>query len=160
MKENKMTTNLNCPVSVNKVDENVLRTASFITVILLITGILLKSYLLLFLLSIDFSLRAFTSGKYSIIKIGAIKIASTINLPKKPVDAAPKKFAAALGTAFSSIIGIFLLGGNLGLAFIFSSLLGICALLEGVFAFCVGCHVYSIITIFFSKAGLLKSRIL
>lgn len=144
-----MTTNLNCPVSVNKVDENVLRTASFITIIFLIIGILLKSYLLLFLLSIDFSLRAFTSGKYSIIKIAATKIAGSIKLPQKPVDAAPKKFAAALGTAFSFIIGIFLFSVNLELAYIFSSLLGICALLEGLFAFCVGCHVYSIIIIFF-----------
>ena len=63
-----MKSTLSCPVSIKKVDENTIRVASFITVIILLAGLLLKSYLLIFLLALDFGLRAFTSGKFSFVK--------------------------------------------------------------------------------------------
>lgn len=152
-----MRSTMNCPVSIVKIDENTIRVASFITIIFLFTGILLKSYLLLFLLAFDFGLRALTTGKYSFIKILSKYISANLGLSQKQIDSAPKKFAAGLGMVFSILIGIFLFSGNLLVAYSFGFLLGVCAFLEGAFGLCVGCHIYSWIVVPFYKPQQIKN---
>ena len=146
-----MIENIICPVSNKKTDENVVKTVALIIVFFIVTGLLLKSYLIIFFISADFAVRAFTDGKYSPIRFVAKNNASFFNFNKIPIDAAPKKFAAGLGFLFSLIIGISLLSGSLILSYTFGLILLLCALLEGIFSFCVGCHVYTLITISLKK---------
>lgn len=148
-----MTNNINCPVSADKADENIIRISSLLSLFVLAIGMLISSEIIIFLLSADFGLRAFTNGKFSVIRYFSKKIGIFLSLPEKHIDAAPKKFAAGLGTVFSVIIGIFLLTGNLLFAYAFAVILGICALLEGIFALCIGCHIYSWIIIPLIKAN-------
>lgn len=136
-----------CPVSLVKADENVARTAAVFTVIVTAAALLTGSYIILFLLAADFALRAFSSGSASIIKILAMQAAGVFNLRnKKMIDAAPKKFAALLGMTFSFLAAIFLLFQLPVTALIIGSILIFCALLEGLFGYCLGCVVYTIIT--------------
>ena len=136
-----------CPVSLVKADENVARTAAVFTVIVTAAALLTGSYIILFLLAADFALRAFSSGSASIIKILAMQAAGVFNLRnKKMIDAAPKKFAALLGMTFSFLAAIFLLFQLPVTALIIGSILIFCAFLEGLFGYCLGCVVYTIIT--------------
>lgn len=151
-----MTSNINCPISKDKADENIIRIASLLSLFVLTIGTLLRFEFIIFLLAVDFAIRAFTDGKYSIIRTLSKKIGILFKLREKHIDSAPKKFAAGLGAAFSIIIGIFLLTGNIFLAYAVAVILGICALLEGIFAICIGCHIYSWLIIPLIKTHTLK----
>lgn len=152
-----MINNINCPVSVDKVDENVTRTAANVMVVFLVPAVLLNLYLPVLLIGFDFGLRAFTDGKYSFIRAISKFIVRKFKLNKKPIDAAPKKFAAGLGMVFSILIGISLYIESFTFAYLFGAILAVCALLEGIFVFCVGCHVYSWIIAPFYKLQQVKN---
>jgi len=138
-----MQSNVVCPVSEVRVNESVVRTVAsliFLTCLLvMITGI---KWLALLLIA-DFAIRAFSPGELSIFKYIAKSVAEFLKFPVKPIDAAPKKFAALVGFIFSVIISISLfLSWNLS-AEVFGTVLVICAGLEAFAGFCVGCQFYT-----------------
>ncbi len=97
------------------------------------------------LLAIDFIIRAFIKTKYSPLATLARGIVSVLNLPKKMIDSAPKVFAARIGVVFS-VTATLLYAGNLLYAGIaVSVILLICAILEFLFSFCLGCWMYSLL---------------
>jgi hypothetical protein len=146
--------NVICPVSNEKIDEHVVRTIAMVTVLATTIGILTGSYLILFLIGADFSIRSFSSGIGSPLKILSGQIAGALGIRhKKYTDAAPKKFAAMMGMTFSLLAGLFLLIGLPVAAIITASILIFCALLEGIFGFCLGCFVYTILTATSGKAS-------
>ena len=139
--------NIICPVSERKTDENLTRIAAVLTVIITVTALLANSYLILFMLASDFAIRSFTTGTGSPLKILSGQIAGMLNIRnKKLTDAAPKKFAALLGMSFSLLAGVFIAVQLPVAAIITASILVFCAFLEGVFGYCLGCFVYSILT--------------
>ncbi len=136
-----------CPVSGQKADENIARTTAIFTVLITAAAFLINSYVIMLLLAADFAIRAFSSGSASPLKILATQIAGTLNIRnRKIIDAAPKKFAALLGMTFSLLAGLFMIAQLPVLAAIIASMLIFCAFLEGVFGYCLGCIVYTIIT--------------
>ena len=138
--------NIICPVSGAKADEYTARTAAILTVIITSTALLVNSYFILFLLAADFAIRSFSPGTGSPLKMLSNQIAGSLNIRnKKFADAAPKKFAALLGMTFSLIAGLFLVAQLPVAALIIASILIFCAFLEGVFGYCIGCTVYSIL---------------
>lgn len=134
--------NESCPVSGVKVNENVVRVIALYTVIITSVSLYFNLYALTFLLSVDFAIRAFTDGEYSVLRLLALKTVSVLNIKAKPVDAAPKKFAALLGYLFSINIFVFQFFEITIIAHVLGFMLVACALLEGVLGFCVGCVVY------------------
>jgi hypothetical protein len=146
-----MSTNISCPVSVQKTDGSVARLAALSIAVIVIAGLLLQYYLLFVLAGIDFALRAFTNGRYSLVKAVSVKAAGILKLKKVPVDAAPKKFAAGLGFVFSSIIAVSFYSGSITTAYTAGFILLACALLEGIFSICLGCHVYSLLMLLFKR---------
>lgn len=139
--------NIICPVSNAKADENVVRTSAILTVLITATAVLVNSYIILFFLSADFAIRSFFSGIDSPLKTLSNHIAGILNIRnKKFIDAAPKKFAALLGMIFSLVAGLLLLFQLPTAALITASILIFCAFLEGVFGFCLGCFVYTVLT--------------
>ena len=136
-----------CPVSGQKADENIARTAAIFTVLITAAALLLNSYVIMLLLAVDFAIRAFSSGSASPLKMLATLTAGTLNIRnRKIIDAAPKKFAALLGMTFSLLAGLFLIAQLPVTAAVIASMLIFCAFLEGVFGYCLGCVVYTIIT--------------
>jgi len=144
-----MTQNISCPVSPERIDGNTARTAAVLTAVIVTAGLLLQSYIIFILLAADFALRAFTAGKYSLIKAAAVKTSRLLKLNKLPVDAAPKKFAAGLGLSFSLIIAVSFYLGSFTAAYSAGIALLFCAMLEGLFSVCLGCYVYSFLLFFF-----------
>lgn len=134
---------VSCPISAERVNENVIRIIAVIVALIAISGILSGNYYAMIFLLIDFAIRAFTSGNFSLLKQLAIQIAKTLSMPQKMTDLAPKKFAATLGFGFCLLISAVALLQLSSAALVLTSVLLIFAMLEGIFAICVGCYVYS-----------------
>lgn len=142
---------LSCPISAERVNENVVRIIAFIVAVIAITCIVFSNYWAIVFLLFDFALRAFTSGKFSLLKFIAVKIADAFSLSPKMKDLAPKKFAATLGFGFCLLITAVFLFDFYNVALIFTSIMIVFALLESLFAICVGCYIYSFLQIFTKK---------
>jgi Domain of unknown function (DUF4395) len=146
-----MINDISCPTSPDRVDENVARTAAFLTILVALINTFLGTYWLILALAFDFALRAFTFGSYSPIRVLAKEIVKRFRLEKKLTDAAPKKFAAGLGMSFCLMIGLFQIFGWQFLSNITSTILIFCAVLESVFSTCLGCIVYSYLIVPFKN---------
>ncbi|MDO7875979.1 DUF4395 domain-containing protein [Hymenobacter sp. ASUV-10] len=140
-----------CPVSEERVDENAARVAAGITVLWVSSALFFNSFWLMAVLAADFAIRAFTAGDWSLVRWLARRIVRLIGLRARPTLAAPKKFAALLGTVFCTLIG---LGIALQFTYLTTALVAallVCALLEGLAGFCVGCYVYTYAILPFKK---------
>lgn len=138
---------LTCPISDERVDENTTRIVAAITIIIGLPALYFSAYPVFILLGIDFGIRAFTKGDYSLLRNAGKALSVALSLPKKPIDAAPKKFAAGVGLAFSITIAITQFAALANTALFFGAVLLVCAFLEAALAYCVGCVVYSYIVL-------------
>ena len=144
--------NIICPISADRVNENVARVGAFFVILLTLAGLFTGFWPLFFALGADFALRSFTSGELSPIRFAAKWTAKQVlNLGEKPTDAAPKKFAAGVGVAFSLAIGLLLLLQWNTAALVVGGILLTCAALESFLGFCVGCVVYTALVVPFLK---------
>ncbi|TAF67769.1 MAG: DUF4395 domain-containing protein [Cytophagales bacterium] len=151
MQTNTLST-ITCPVSAERVNESVVRLSAFLVVLLSLLALFIQSYGLMLILAIDFGLRAFTIGKWSVLKQFSMNATQWLKLPQKLTDAAPKKFAAAVGFMFCLGIAICLYFGLLNTAYTITAVLLICAFLESFAGYCVGCQVYSWVYLPLKKA--------
>ncbi len=132
-----------CPVSPDRVDENIARLTAAIVLVLTIAGLVFRSPWVMIGLGLDFALRAFGYARYSPLRSAAQWMARALSLSPRPTDAAPKRFAAGVGLLFSvSIAFAFLFHWYVSGLFI-GVVLAACAALESVLNFCVGCYVYT-----------------
>ncbi len=136
-------TDISCPISAERIDEHVARAAAFYTIAIMLISLAFNSFVISALLGMDFALRAFTSGNFSIVKLLSKQTIQTLNIPKKPVNLAPKKFAAGLGMAFCFLISGFQFLNLTAAVWATGATLLFCAVLEGGFAICLGCLVYT-----------------
>lgn len=135
--------NITCPVSLGRTDENVVRIVALLTVIITAIILITNNYLLSLFLLVDFALRGFNFGKYSVLRFISKYVFETLNIKSKPIDSAPKLFAAKIGIVFASLIFIGQVL-NLNVLLLSASLVLIaCAFLESVFGICLGCYFYT-----------------
>lgn len=131
-----------CPISTRRVDSNMVRIISFqvvlFTIILLVTQESFFAMVLLF----DFFMRALRLSKYSPFQIIANFILSGWGVAPKLCDESPKRFALYLGLLTSLFLVVFYMAGFTSLATAITVVLLICALLETLFDFCIGCKIY------------------
>ncbi|WP_051293158.1 DUF4395 domain-containing protein [Olivibacter sitiensis] len=106
------------------------------------------------LLVVDFALRVANKGSYSPFWRIAGLIVSGFKIGFRGTDRAPKRFAATIGLLFSIAI-LSLAGYSTVSAVVLASILALFALLESVFGFCAGCHVFSLLV----KFGLIRKPI-
>lgn len=149
-----------CPVSNEKVNENVARIIAFFTILIVLTGVYFKSSFVFAVLALDFFLRAFTSGTYSPLKYISKRFSNYLGASPKMVDAAPKKFAAGIGFLFAvSIASLQWFQHDISADLLATALL-ICAGLESFKGFCLGCSIYTYIVLpFLSKEDSEQSTI-
>lgn len=134
---------LSCPISAERINENVVRIIAFMVAVIATACLIFANYWAIVFLIFDFASRAFTSGKFSLLRFIAMKIDQKLALPKQMKDLAPKKFAATLGFVFCLLItAMFLFDFPLAVM-VFTAVMVLFALLESLFAICVGCYVYS-----------------
>jgi len=136
---------LSCPISAERINENVVRIIAFMVAVIAIVCVVFSNYWAIVFLLFDFALRAFTTGKFSVLKFIAIKIANALSLTPKMKDLAPKKFAAGMGFGFCFLITTIFIFNYYTAALILTLLLTAFALLESLFSICIGCYVYTFI---------------
>lgn len=137
-----------CPVNFQKINENQVRIqALFITLTacgFIFTGWVVFGIVLLY----DFTVRLFISPKVSLFAQIASLIIETFNIKEQLVDSAPKIFASKIGLAFSFAIVFSTFFGLNEAATFLAIILALCAAMEAVLNYCVGCKVYTIFRYF------------
>lgn len=140
-----------CPISSERTDERLTRASALFTIVLMAAGILLYSKLFLLFLVIDFYLRAFGNAKYSPVNFTSAGVLNLLQLDKKPIDKAPKIFAARMGFIMSLAAFILVMSGLYVSARVIGGILIFFASLEVLFGICVGCYIYTYLVLPFFK---------
>ena len=144
--------NLMCPISNDKADENIARVSALFTMLLTGLSLYLNAYGVMFILGLDFVIRGFTTSDCSFIKFISKQIVKSLKLKSKPIDLAPKKFAAKVGMIFAFTIAVLQFFNLIFIANIFGGVLILFSFLECFLGFCMGCFVYTMyIKLIFKK---------
>ncbi len=132
-----------CPVSNEQVNERLTRINAFFTILLVIAGFVFHSVFFPLFLLADFYIRAFTKSKLSPVSFISSGLARLLQLSKKPIDKAPKMFAARMGFLMTLVIAVLFLLQLYTASMVVAGILVFFALLEFAFGICVGCIIYS-----------------
>lgn len=143
--------NLVCPISDQRVNEQVTRLNAFFTIATVVLAFIFNSVLLLIFIMADFFIRAFTEIKFSPISFISHYLSNALSLPVKMIDKAPKVFAARLGFLMTLIIAALFSFKLTIVSAIVASILVFFASLEFFFAICVGCLIYTYLVLSFYK---------
>jgi len=110
----------------------------------------------LLLLAVGFWARVLTGPTLSPLGQLAVRVVAPRIAPPKYVAGPPKRFAQAMGVAFSStaLVLWFGLGYQTAALVVVGMLLG-AAFLESAFAYCLGCKVFALLM----KAGVIPARV-
>jgi hypothetical protein len=138
-----MSEDLQCPLDHIKVNENKVRMIALLVLLLAIAFLLTGYNFIVILLLFDFFTRAFNKQKYSPLGWVADILVKRLNVPYKPTDRGPKRFAAGMGFTFVAFMLIaMLLDWNI-LLIALTAALCLFAFLESFGGFCVGCYIYT-----------------
>jgi hypothetical protein len=140
-----MNNNISCPVDNISVNENKIRITAFFVLLLALVYLLTGGWIFAAFLSVDFALRAFNLGNYSLLGLLSDAVVKQLKIKNKPTDRAPKRFAALLGFFFSCFILAAVLLHLILASQIATGALIVFATLESFAGFCTGCYVYSFI---------------
>ena len=134
---------MDCPVDFIKINENKARLIAFFVLALTLVYLKTGFWLIMAFLLMDFVLRATNLGRYSLLGFISDAVIKQLKIKPKPVDRAPKRFAAMIGVLFTiAILASSVLQLHV-VVFSLAAVLSIFACLESFFAFCAGCYVYS-----------------
>ena len=148
-----MNNNLQCPVDFITINENKARINAFFA-LLLVTLFLISGWLpIIAFLAIDFGMRAGRLGKYSVLGLLSDGVVRWLKIRNKPVDRAPKRFAACVGFVFCAAMFVLSLLNQYNIAQIAGGVLIVFAALEAFAGFCAGCYVYTASLLLFKKPG-------
>ncbi len=138
-----MKSTLECPVDFITVNETQVRTTAFLVLLTAIAWLLFGNIFIMVFLIADFFLRASNFGKYSPLNTASKFLVTQFKLSVKPIDQAPKRFAAKIGLGFVTAIAVLQLLQFKTAAVAIAAVLIFFALLESAFSICAGCHAYT-----------------
>ncbi len=130
-----------CPVSSEKINENISRITASVIFTLIVLFILTQNIWFLAFVLFDFSFRVFEKISFNPVSCFVKRIYKLTNLPDKMVNKAPKVFAARLGF-FLSVLSLGLFFFFPISAYIIAGILSICIFADAAFNFCIGCVIY------------------
>lgn len=131
-----------CPISENKVNEQVARINGFFTVLLSVLFGFTDHWVIPAFLTFDFLLRSGSLYRLSPVGFASRNIIKLFPKDKLLINAGPKIFAARIGLIISAaILGATISGLNL-LAVSLAVILALFSFLEAAFGFCVACEIY------------------
>jgi len=135
-----------CPISQERIAENTVRITGFLITTFILCYLLFNWHGLLWIITLDYAIRAFTSYPYSPLSWLAKQISNLFQLPGKTIDKAPKIFAARVGFLFSFagliLTFFFPMAANLVLG-----TLCLFAYFESVGNLCMGCLIYTYVIV-------------
>lgn len=125
------------------VNENAARLVAAGVVALAVGYLITESRVVLAILAFGFVARVLTGPTLSpLAQIVNRLLIPWFSIPPKPVPGPPKRFAQGIGATLAVAAVIARLGGFEPLVLILVTLIGAAAVLESVFAFCVGCRIF------------------
>lgn len=140
-----------------RVQEAAVRGIAFLVLIAVLITLLFDTILPMYVLAVDFFIRAFVSGRFSLLALLSRKgVSQLLRFKKRMITARPKKFAAGIGFALSS--AALILGGAFDYELWYVALVGILGLfsaLEAFFSFCAGCRIFGLLIRF----GILREEV-
>jgi hypothetical protein len=139
-----MSVEITCPTDFKPVNENKIRLTALWVVFCALIYLRTNELPAIAILLVDFFLRAFNFGKYSPLHLLSNQVIHSFQLPYKPIDQAPKRFAAKIGFTLTIAILATHIISWINLSHLLAMVIILFALLESVFGFCAGCHVYTI----------------
>jgi hypothetical protein len=136
-----------CPISTRRVDANMVRMISFQVAFFTLIFLLTQESVFAMLILFDFLMRALRLSNFSPFQIVGNFVLKGWGVAPRLCDESPKRFALYLGLVTSLFIVIFYFAGFALFATVIAVILLICALLETLFDFCIGCKLYYAIQI-------------
>lgn len=124
-------------------DETRIRLTAFGVLLCVIFYLIGNSVWIPVFLLIDFALRSFNLGRWSILALSAAAVARLLRWQGKLVYLPPKRFAARIGLLFST--AILLLHIYKLPVWQVSAVLAFFAALEALIGFCAGCYIYNLL---------------
>ncbi len=137
-----------CPVSKNRVNENVVRVNAFFILVVLLTILLTPLKALIFFLILDFAIKVFFRMGSSMIATTSRFVARKLRLKPKMINAGPKVFASRTGLVLTSIIGLSQVIGYTLFSNILLIILIVFVALECFIGFCTACYLLTFWTKF------------
>jgi hypothetical protein len=144
---------LRLPAFPNPVNEVAARTVAA-GVVLMAVGVLAGQRWLLVPLAYGFVARVLAGPRVSPLALVATRLVAP-RLPARPVPGPPKRFAQAIGAAFTVGALALQLAGLGTAATVLVAFILLAATLESVFALCVGCRVFAVLM----RAGIIPERV-
>ena len=132
-----------CPISFEQVDSNASRLTVFVNTILMAVFMFTLQPILLYIVSVDYFIRACGLKKYSPIAFVSRRIVKVLGTKPKMIDVAPKTFASRLGFICALLGTIFILTGLPIASMAIIGFFMVLTTLDSVFDFCVGCLIYN-----------------
>ncbi len=136
-----------CPISLRRVDSNMVRVISFQVALFTIIFLSTQDSLFALIILFDFIMRTFRLVNLSPFHIVSKFFLSGWGIAPKLCDESPKRFALYVGLVASLFLVILYMSGFTVFATGIAVILLICALLETLFDFCIGCKIYYAIQI-------------
>jgi len=130
-----------CPISPLRVGEATVRLTGLLSAAVIGLYALTGAGAILLALAFDLGVRASARWRHSPLSWLAARLVRALRLPDRPIDKAPKLFAARVGLLLALAGGILTLVHPPSALVIALALMGF-ALLEAVLNICVGCLVY------------------
>lgn len=145
-----------CPISSRRVDSNMARVISF--QVALFTAALLFTQEIFFALVLffDFAMRVARRSNLSPFHVIGKFILEGWHIEPKLCDESPKRFALYMGLVTSMILVLLVVADLPIIAAVTAFILLVCALLETLIDFCIGCKIYYAIEIM--KRGFKNDR--
>jgi len=147
-----MTSSSNCPVDLMLINENRTRIVALMVGLLTISFLLTLNIFIPTFLMIDFYLRAFCAGKYSLLQYISEKVELKGWIGIKNVDAASKRFAAQVGFLISDFIFIAAIISLNNIAYCLAAVFCLFSFLESFLGFCTGCYIFKIYNKIFNSS--------
>lgn len=145
---------ISCPVSFIMVNENRVRITAIFVFFASLSYLLAPGWIIPAFLAIDFFLRGAGKGKYSLLNLLSGWTVRLLALGNKPIDQAPKRFAARIGLALSCALFVADVCQLPKTPFVIASVIALFSFLESALGFCAGCHVYSLMKKIFPATDL------
>jgi hypothetical protein len=144
--------NLVCPISTERISDQIPRVNALLVIALLVLYAIINSWIIPAFLAYDFFARGYMNAKYSILAKVSVRISKILPGKGKRIDKAPKIFAARLGFLFTTAIVVAHFFSLPAVGSSISGMLIVFAGLECVFNFCLGCWVFTLfVQPFYSK---------
>jgi hypothetical protein len=126
----------------NPVNEKVARTVAGLVVLLTVATLIFRSPWLLWPLAVGFLLRVAFGPRVSPFALLASRVIAPRLGPARLVPGPPKRFAQAIGAVLSTAALVAYYLGAPTVSWVLVAMITIAAVLESVFAICLGCIVF------------------